>query len=252
MMNSVEKRLLMWASMLLKRRSAAERMRVISRFLESVQIGVEPEENLKFLLELDNHLYGLLGEASVIYGGGVHSKHRHIGYHDFFIGNIKPGERVLDVGSGNGLLCYEIARQVPETRVVGIEMREENVEHARKHCTHPGVSFLLGDVRSDLPEGEFDVVTMSNVLEHVQERVELLQGIVASSSPERFVVRVPWLERDWRVPLKRELGIDYRLDPGHYIEYTQESFRDEVGRAGLSISEMQIRWGELWAVLRLQ
>jgi hypothetical protein len=58
------------------------------------------------------------------------------------------------------------------------------------------------------------------------------------------LLRVPSFERDWRVPLKQELGIDYRLDPTHFTEYTLESFAQEVGSAGLRVVHQECRWGE--------
>ncbi len=211
--------------------------------------GQEPAESLKVLLELDNRLYGILGDTSIKYGKGLHSKHRHIGYHDFFVENLKPNERVLDIGSGNGALCYEMARRVPGVSVVGIELNEENIADARQRHSHPNLRFIHGDAGKDLPMEDFDVVTMSNVLEHIRERVEILKTIVSKSNPDRIILRVPLMERDWRVPLKKELGVEYRLDPTHCIEYTLESFRDEMRCAGLTIKTVQIRWGEIWTVL---
>jgi hypothetical protein len=35
------------------------------------------------------------------------------------------------------------------------------------------------------------------------------------------------------VPLKKEIGADYRLDQTHYIEYTLEELRQEMDEAGL-------------------
>jgi hypothetical protein len=58
---------------------------------------------------------------------------------------------------------------------------------------------------------------------------------------------VPLFERDWRVPLKQELGIDYRLDPTHCTEYTLESFASEMKDAGLKVTYQEVRWGEIWA-----
>lgn len=54
-------------------------------------------------------------------------------------------------------------------------------------------------------------------------------------------------ERDWRVPLMKELGVDYRLDATHCIEHTKEQLDSEIGRVGLVILEAQHRWGEIWA-----
>jgi hypothetical protein len=68
----------------------------------------------------------------------------------------------------------------------------------------------------------------------------------------RFLIRVPLFERDWRVPVKQELGVEWRLDPTHETEYTQESFAEEMKQARLTVTHQEIRWGEIWAEARPQ
>ncbi|MDW8228008.1 MAG: methyltransferase domain-containing protein, partial [Anaerolineales bacterium] len=44
---------------------------------------------------------------------------------------LRPGETVLDLGSGGGLDCFLAARQVGETgRVLGVDMTPEMIERA--------------------------------------------------------------------------------------------------------------------------
>ena len=57
------------------------------------------------------------------------------------------------------------------------------------------------------------------------------------------------LNRDWITLYKKELGIEYRLDPSHYIEYTLESFEKELQKVGLSLKNYSIQFGEIWAVV---
>jgi hypothetical protein len=102
-----------------------------------------------------------------------------------------------------------------------------------------------------LPCGEkFDLIVLSNVLEHLENRPQFLRKLCDTFSPSRILLRVPMFERDWRVPLKQELGMDYRLDSTHFTEYTPESFSDEISAAGLLIIHQEVRWGEIWAVVR--
>ena len=207
-----------------------------------------PKKTLQFLFELENRLYLLEGNASVDYDNGIHTKHRHTNYHLFFIKNLKPGERVLDIGCGNGFMSYDMTTQVPGVRVVGIELNEENIKSARTHYQHPNLSFINGDAVEEFPIETFDVVTLSNVLEHIEQRIEFLRKIIQQVKPDRLIIRVPLFERDWRVPLKREIGVDYRLDSTHYIEYTQEEFFGELHQAGLKVAHVEFRWGEIWSV----
>lgn len=67
---------------------------------------------------------------------------------------------------------------------------------------------------------------------------------------KRLIIRVPMYKRDWRVPLKEELGMDYRLDPTHNIEYTKEEFFRELKMAKLEGEKIEFIWGEIWSVVR--
>lgn len=204
----------------LKQLSPSNRAEVFIRLIHLSLQGTSPKKTLQFLFELENRLYPLEGKASKDYGNGIHTKHKHTNYHNFFIKNLNPSERVLDIGCGNGFMSYDMATQVQGVKVIGIELNEANIKFARTHYQHPNLSFIHGDALKELPNETFDVVTLSNVLEHIEKRVEFLKKIIQQIKPKRLIIRVPLFERDWRVPLKKELGIDYRLDSTHCIEYT--------------------------------
>lgn len=235
----------------LKRLSPSTRAEVLMRLIRSSVQQTSPKKTLHFLFELENRLYHLEGKASVDYGKGIHTKHEHTNYHHFFIKNLKPCERVLDIGCGNGFMSYDMATQVPGVNVVGIELNKENIKFAREHYQHPNLNFIHGDALQELPNETFDVVTLSNVLEHIEYRIEFLKKIAQQIKPRRLIIRVPLFERDWRVPLKRELGMDYRLDSTHCIEYTQEEYLEELRQAGLKATHVELRWGEIWSVVEL-
>lgn len=208
--------------------------------------SLPPAEALRFLFRLDERLYPLQGEMAVAYGGGVHTKHRHIHYHDFFVSRVHPGEQVLDIGCGLGAVAYDLAAQAG-AGVVGIDLSADNIAVARARYAHPHVRYLLGDALKELPDERFDVVILSNVLEHLPERSAFLRHIQGIAHPSRILIRVPLLERHWSVPLKLELGVEWRLDHTHETEYTLESFAQEMAEAGLTVSYHEVRWGEIWA-----
>jgi cyclopropane fatty-acyl-phospholipid synthase-like methyltransferase len=208
-----------------------------------------PLAALRTLLEIDKDLTGLIDEAAVAYDGGLHAKHRLIRYPEFFAARVRPGERVLDIGCGSGSVSYAMAAGSGAT-VVGIDLSPENVAFARRRFAHPNLSFVVGDATRDLPAGAFDVVVASNVLEHVERRAAFLAKVQARLTPRRWLLRVPMIDRDWRVPLRQELGLYAFSDPGHYTEYTRESFEAELTAAGLVVTHLQINWGEIWAEAR--
>ena len=167
---------------------------------------------------------------------------------DFIINLIAPkeGERLLDVGCGIGALAHDIAERAG-CQVTGLDISADSIEAARARFSHPRLDFQLGDAMEDLPNGRFDVVVLSNVLEHIGRRTAFLGRLRERTAASRFLIRVPMFERDWRVPLKRELGVEWRLDPTHETEYTLEEFAGEMNGAGLRIVHQEIRWGEIWA-----
>ena len=93
----------------------------------------------------------------------------------------------------------------------------------------------------------FDFIILSNVLEHIKSRKTLLYKLKLLSN--NILVRVPMINRSWLSLYKNKLGLDYRLDPSHYIEYTYESFKKEIESVGLTIRYYSIQFGEIWAFL---
>ncbi|MFX0022553.1 MAG: class I SAM-dependent methyltransferase [Candidatus Hermodarchaeota archaeon] len=235
----------------LSRLSVNIRLQFISRLISGVvSREKDPKKSLKFLLNLDQEIYSLTGIESIRYEGGLHTKHRHTKYHDFFIKNINDGDHVLDIGCGNGLLSYDIIQNVNNVKLIGIDISKEKIETAKEKYIHPNLKFINGNALKDLPNKKFDVVILSNVLEHFENRVEFLKQVKRRTKSSTYLVRVPLFERDWRVPLKKELGLDYRLDPTHYIEYTQEKFFEELEKVSLKVENLEIRWSEIWAVVK--
>jgi 2-polyprenyl-3-methyl-5-hydroxy-6-metoxy-1,4-benzoquinol methylase len=207
--------------------------------------SLPPADGLRFLFRLDALLYPLEGMLSAAYDNGLHTKHRHTKYHDFFTAGIKPGDRVIDIGCGNGALTLDMAKA--GACVVGIDSNPDQIKIAMEKHPHENARYVVGDALTYIFQGRFDKAVLSNVLEHIERRTELLARIVDRFNPSRILLRVPVFERDWRVPLKKELGVEYLLDPTHCTEYTLEEFAREMDEAGLEILHQEVRWGEIWA-----
>lgn len=204
-----------------------------------------PDDALRFVLGLEADFYPLEGRLSVAYDKGLHTKHRHMRYHDFFVERIAAGDRVLDIGCGPGKLAYEIGSRA-DAKVLAVDIMAHHIERARRDFQHPNISYEVADATVDLPGGPFDVAVLSNVLEHLHERPAFLEKVLAAARPKRVLIRVPLFERDWRVPLKKELGLEWRLDKDHKTEYTLDQVADELDEAGLTITHQEVHWGEVW------
>ncbi len=211
-----------------------------------------PQESLKRLFSLLDGLDVLISERAMAYGEGEHPKHRLTRYHDFFVERIAPGSRVLDVGCGYGAVARSIARAVEGATVIGMDADARVIAQARAADNPPNLEFALGDALVDLPPGRWDTVVLSNVLEHIDQRVVFLRRLVETAAPRAILIRVPLFERHWHMPMRRELGVGYFSDPGHHVEHTLAEFDHEMREAGLAVVERRTLWGEIWAACKPQ
>jgi L-amino acid N-acyltransferase YncA/2-polyprenyl-3-methyl-5-hydroxy-6-metoxy-1,4-benzoquinol methylase len=85
------------------------------------------------------------------------------------VAELKPGEIVLDLGSGGGLDVLLSARRVgPSGRAIGLDMTDDMLTLARRHAEQAGVTnaeFLKGTIeRIPLPDASVDVVISNCVI----------------------------------------------------------------------------------------
>lgn len=213
--------------------------------LES-RIGA-PGDALRRLYTIEDSLELVINERAMAFGQGEHPKHHLTDYHGFFAAHVEPGHRVLDIGCGYGAVARSIAQTVPEADVTGIDIDPGNVAQARKANNPANLVFVEGDATEAFPDGAWDVVILSNILEHIDARVEFLASIRERLAPQTILIRVPLLERSWHMPMRREVGANFLSDPDHRIEHTRAAFEDEVTSAGFRIVELRTPWGEIWA-----
>jgi SAM-dependent methyltransferase len=214
-------------------------------WLGTIRAQPDKRKAMRELLQLYQDAYLGADFGAIEYDGGVHAKHRLTGYHDFFVERVQSGERVLDVGCGKGELAYDLAERA-QASVIAIDASPWMLEFARERFSHPRVTYVQADAVTFEPDAPVDVAILSNVLEHIGPRIELLRGLRERAGARRLLLRVPVLERDWIVPLRRELGLPHFSDPEHQVEYDPSLLREELAAAGWKMGDHQLVWGEIW------
>ena len=114
---------------------------------------------------------------------------------------IRPGERVLDVACGTGLVTCRVARQVGESgTVVGVDVAGKMVAYAEQAAAHQRLRQITW-ARMDaeellLPDGTFDVALCALGLMYVPYPVQALQEMYRVLKPGGRAVAAVWGQRD--------------------------------------------------------
>jgi SAM-dependent methyltransferase len=85
------------------------------------------------------------------------------------LATLRPGEIVLDLGSGGGFDCFLAARQVGDTGlVIGVDMTPEMLSKARLNADkgdYRNVEFRLGEIENlPVADGTVDVILSNCVI----------------------------------------------------------------------------------------
>jgi 2-polyprenyl-3-methyl-5-hydroxy-6-metoxy-1,4-benzoquinol methylase len=107
--------------------------------------------------------------------------------------------RLLNVGSSSGIMDSVFATELRE--VVGIDIDEGAVEHARQNFQRDNLRFELGDgLNIPFPDESFDVLICSQVYEHVPDQARLIAelervlvpgGVCYFAATNRFILMEP-------------------------------------------------------------
>jgi len=132
----------------------------------------------------------------------------HLWALDLALEDLPAPGRVLDLGTGTGVVALALAERYPEAEVVGIDLSPGMIEEARRKLPPElagRVRFEVGDASAlDCTDDEFEVVVLSNMIPFYDElaRIVASGGTLAlsfSRGSETPIYVAP-------EPLRRELG----------------------------------------------
>jgi SAM-dependent methyltransferase len=153
---------------------------------------------------------------------------------------------ILDAGSGTGVFSFELAKRHPDAQIIGVDSEPELVARANTIAERAGLSncrFEKGDVTRLGFDAEFDLVVSVDNLEHVEDDIAAMRGLLRALRPGgRLVVHVPGYERRWLV-VGRRVNFDV---PGHVRPgYRVEELVAKLGQAGFDVTVSRATYGIL-------
>ncbi len=153
---------------------------------------------------------------------------------EFLLAHVAAGERVLDVGCGEGWFTTELIHA--GARVVGMDVAEEPLRRGRERDSRLQLGLMDADGPWPLDDASFDVVWAGETIEHVADtagwlsearRVLRAGGRLLLSTPDHGRLRV------LRLACSRR-AFEAHFDPlaDHLRYYTRSSLTRVLGEFG--------------------
>lgn len=161
-------------------------------------------------------------------------------------------DRILDAGAEDATFTYWLADRYPKAEVVAIDVDAAAVEAcraARPDRYASRVEFVTGTF-ADLPSSSFDLVTLFDVLEHIEDDSGALRDLHHALSPGgRLLVHVPtnpYTDRRGRQHWVADEEA-WKINPGHVRHgYETHVLRQRVEAAGFEVLALD-RWNRHWS-----
>lgn len=137
----------------------------------------------------------------------------------------RPGMSVLEIGVGPGLNLYSLYPE--DCRLHGLEPDEENASIASKRGSVPVSVGTVEQLPESLQRQSFDVITMFDVLEHIEDDLNGLQ-IVNDRLAENGVLVLT-------VPAHQWLWSHHDVINHHFRRYSRKQLVEVLKQAGFRV-----------------
>lgn len=139
-----------------------------------------------------------------------------------------PHDTIMDLGCGDGALLSELVQKFPNSKLYGSDVSAEAVELAKKAV--PGAEFEVLELGTEFKfEGQYDVIVMSEVMEHIEDDEAVLRTIAPHC--RHVVISVPGGPKD-------KVDTQY----GHFRNYYDRQLPEKLERNGFDVVTFK-RWG---------
>jgi len=175
-------------------------------------------------------------------GINLHARLRHRSLPQYFGGSDDQGpRRVLDAGSGNGMLSYQSYRK--GNTVIGVSFKSSEVVGSRKlfndflGIPEERLRFEEGNLYDlDFPNDHFDEIICAEVLEHLRRDTEVCRSFWRILKPGGVLhICAPNAEHPYNIGFP----LDYEEKGGHVRPgYTEQSYRELLEPLGFEVEKV--------------
>lgn len=159
---------------------------------------------------------------------------------------MRSPRRIVDAGSGRGVMTMACARMFPDAEVIGIDLLEEQNDTNNRIAQRLGLKnarFKTYDALKVSMLGTFDVIITCDTLEHIEDDLSVVRMFYQALTPGgHLIVHVPHLTRNlfgWH--RENWMDIEGHVRPG----YTRESLTNLLTQGGLTVVSCQYNYNSL-------
>jgi arsenite methyltransferase len=159
------------------------------------------------------------------------------------LAELRPGETVLDLGSGGGIDVLLSARRVgPEGKAYGLDMTEEMLALAEENKRQSGltnVEFLRGEIENiPLPDASVDVIISNCVINLSGDKDRVLREAFRVLKPGgRFAVSDVVVRGELPAEVRRSIELWVGCISGALSE---TEYRDKLSAAGFADVDLEV------------
>ena len=130
-----------------------------------------------------------------------------------FVG-VAEGEQVLDLGCGTGSLTYALARRVKNQSIVGVDLSEAYIAHARARSDDTRLEFRVGSATAiPLPDDSVDQALSILLLSFVKDSQRALSEMRRVTRPGGVVASAIWDTKGGHMTNRMIWDVAATLDP---------------------------------------
>jgi ubiquinone/menaquinone biosynthesis C-methylase UbiE len=158
--------------------------------------------------------------------------------------------KILDLGCGEGLITKDIAINLPNSSIIGIDFDNEYINYAKTNNQKENITYInynLFEIK--YPKNSFDLVITTEVLEHINDFEKALQNML-NLTKKYLIISVPY-EPWFRIAnmLRFKYLSSFGNNPGHINHWSKNQIRKLCQKYGHVV---KIKTSTFWNIVIIE
>jgi len=159
---------------------------------------------------------------------------------------------ILDAGSGFGQYCYRLSRLFPEARILGVDVKQEQIDDCNGFFRQIGqgdrVTFAVADLTKYKAVNTYDLILSVDVMEHILEDEQVFENFGASLKPGGILLISTPSDQGGSDTDHEEEGVHGFIEEHVRDGYNAQELAVQLKKAGFSKVNTSYSYGQYGSV----